>query len=56
MNRILTMGGASDGALSIGGKAGTEISRSIGSVSVTVESGVQLMLAQGKANSRYNIR
>ena len=44
---ILTMDGNSDDVLSIGGEAGTEISGSVGSASVMVVSGVQLVLAQG---------
>ena len=54
---ILTMDGASDDLLSIGGEAGMRISVSVGSVSVTIVSGAQLMLAQGNAwgNNQHNI-
>ena len=41
------MGGASDGALSTSGEAGTEISGSLGSVSATVVSSAQSILEQG---------
>ena len=47
INVILTMGGASDGALSTSGEAGTEISGSLGSVSATVVSSAQSILEQG---------
>ena len=44
------MGVDSDDVLSIGGEAGTAISGpSVGSTSVIVVSGAQLMLAQGSA-------
>ena len=58
MNAILTMGGASDGALSIGGESATEISGSIGSASATAVSGAQLMLEQGNvySNNQYGVR
>ena len=58
INVILTMGGASDGAISIGAEAGTEISGSIESACATaVLSGAQSMLEQGNAygNNQYNI-
>lgn len=47
INVRLTTGGASDGALSISGEAGTEISGSVGSVSATVVLSAQLILEQG---------
>ena len=58
MNAILTMGGASDGALSIGGEGATEISGSVGSASATAVSGAQLMLGQGNvySNNQYGMR
>ena len=46
---ILTMDGGSDNVSSIGGETGMGISGRVGSASVTVISGAQLMLAQGRA-------
>ena len=56
-NVILTMGRASDSASSIGGKAGAEISGSVGPASVTVVSDAQSMLERGNAygNNEYSI-
>ena len=54
---ILTMDEGSDDVFSIGSETGTEISGSKRSASVTIVSGVQSMLSQGKAwcNNQYNI-
>ena len=55
---IPTTDGGSDDVLSIGGETGMGISGSVWSASVTVVSGAQLILVQGKAwgNNQYNIR
>ena len=45
---ILTMDGGSNDVLSIGGETGMGISGNVGSASVAVVSGAQLMLAQEK--------
>ena len=54
---ILTMDEGSDDVLSIGGETGTGISGNVGSASVTVVSGAQLTLVQGKewGNNQYDI-
>ena len=54
---MLTMGGAPDGALSIGGEVAKEISGSGGSASATAISGVQIMLEEGNThdNNQYSI-
>ena len=46
---ILTMDEGSDDMLSIGGGTGMGISGRVGSTSVTMVSGAQLMLVHGKA-------
>ena len=55
---ILTMDAGSDDVLNIGSETGMGVSGSVGFASVTVVSGAQLMLAQGKAwgTDQYNIR
>ena len=50
---ILTIDGGSDDVLSIGGETGMGILGSVGSASVTVVSGAQLMLAQGNAGGSH---
>ena len=58
MSMILTMDAGSDDVLNIGSETGMGVSGRVGFASVTVVSGAQLMLAQGKAwgNNQYNIR
>ena len=47
VGKILTIGRASEGALSVGSEAATEMSESVGSASATAVSSAQLMLEQG---------